>query len=108
MAETKGPTRSRTNSDFYVPLSASSAVFGKNWLAGRSRGTLPAGDVLKARLILVLAEGKLAENSLWSRRLCGPILLKETGRQFIGRFVSDIEEPEFARGFLAPVKSDGG
>jgi Tol biopolymer transport system component len=29
-------------------------------------------------------------------------------QQFVGRFVSDIEEPEFARGFLAPVKGDGG
>jgi hypothetical protein len=25
-----------------------------------------------------------------------------------GRFVSDIEDPEFARGFLAPAKGDGG
>lgn len=32
----------------------------------------------------------------------------EAALLFVGRFVSDIEEPEFARGFLTPVKGDGG
>ena len=61
---------------------------------GRSQSSLEPGT-----------GGKPAEN-LWRWLLCGPVLLKERGQ--LRRFVSDVEEPEFARRFLAPVKGDGG